>query len=178
MWRVGAKRGQCRCLASGGLSGTCPISSHFIHFLYATVTLLAIAVVVVHRVGGFAYVLGLSVPFKRILLRQWQFLPLPKPPLVFTARSYETLFPQCWNPGLCSWPGAEIPHSQGVPPDFYQLHVNWHCPYCCCHCPLSGTTPCPLCHGSLALPLLSVWMNMASLNPWLLDFHSLIFWQF
>ena len=39
-------------------------------------------------------------PFKRRLLRILQFLPLPQPPLVFTARSYGDLSSWHWNSGL------------------------------------------------------------------------------
>ena len=40
-------------------------------------------------------------------------------------------------------------------------------------CPgLATTTLSPLCPNSLSLHLLLVWMNIASLNPWLLDFRT------
>ena len=81
----GLKRGQCCCwLTFGGLPGTHPVSSHLTHFPYVTGTPPAAVLVVVPRVGGFAYF--------QPLLRNWKFLPLPKPPLVFTARSYEAFF--------------------------------------------------------------------------------------
>ena len=87
----GVERGQCCYLAAGSFLSTHPISSHFTHIPYGTGTLLTVALVVVPRVGGFAYILELCGPFKQTLLRDQKFLPLPQPPLVFTARSYKAL---------------------------------------------------------------------------------------
>ena len=39
---------------------------------------------------------------------------------------------------------------------------------------LAAATLCPLCLDSLYLPLLPIWMNMASLNPWLSEFHTVL----
>ena len=78
-----------------------PISSHFTPLPYVTGTLPAVALLVNPRVGGFVYVLSLCGPFKWTLLRNWQFLLPPQPPLVFTSRSYGDLSFWCWNPGLC-----------------------------------------------------------------------------
>ena len=75
----GMERGQCCCLAAGGLLGTCPISSHFTKSPYGTGAPLAVALVVVPRVGGFVYVLGWCKPFKQTLLRDQQFLHHPNP---------------------------------------------------------------------------------------------------
>ena len=98
----GSERGQCHCLASGGFPSTCPISSHLTHSPYVTDTLPAVALVLNPRVGGFAYILRLCGPFRQSFLKIWQFLPLPPPALIFTARSYGDLSSWCWNPGLCS----------------------------------------------------------------------------
>ena len=51
---------------------------------------------------GFPYMLSLCGSFKWSILKIWQFLLLPQPPMVFTARSYRDLSSSCWNPGLCS----------------------------------------------------------------------------
>ena len=40
------------------------------------------------------------------------------------------------------------------------------------------TLPRVLCTNCPSSPLLLIWMNVYSLTPWLLDFHSSIFWQF
>ena len=76
------------------------------------------------------------------------------------------------------WLGAEITWSPVVPPGFYLLHVNVGQPV------LPATAAALLCHTIVSLfqlavsaPLL-VWMNVSSLTPWWLDFHSLIFWKF
>ena len=60
----GSERGQCYCLASRGLSGTCPISSHFPHFPYVTGILPAVSLVVNPRVGGLMYILSACGCFK------------------------------------------------------------------------------------------------------------------
>ena len=60
----------------------------------------AFALVLNPRVSGFAYILSLCGTFKVSLLKTQQFLPLPQPPLVFTAGSYGDLSPWHWNPGL------------------------------------------------------------------------------
>ena len=68
------------------------------------------------------------------------------------------------------WPGAGIACSQDIPPDFYPPHVN-------VGLPVSVLLP-ALCaiprllislFVSLSLPLVPVWMNVASL---MLDFHT------
>ena len=124
VWGEELERGQCCCLASGGLPGTHHISSHFTHFPYVAVALPAVALVVNPSVGGFAYVLMPCGPFKWTLLKIWHFLLPPKPLLVFTARSYVDLSSWHWNPGLCSVTWAGIACSQGNPPEFYPPHVS------------------------------------------------------
>ena len=90
--RAVLERGQGYYLATGGLLGTHPISSHFTPFPYVTSAPLSAALVVIPRVGGFAYVLGLCGPFKQNLLRDRQFLLQPQPPTGFEVmRLYEAL---------------------------------------------------------------------------------------
>ena len=72
--------------------GSRPVSSHFPYFLYMISTLLAAALVLNPRVGGFAYILGPRGSFVQILMRDWSFLPLPQIPLICIARIYEALF--------------------------------------------------------------------------------------
>ena len=43
------------------------------------------------------------------------------------------------------------------------------------YCHLATTILCPLDLASPALSLLPVWMNVSSLSPWLLDFHTIWF---
>ena len=47
-----------------------------------------------------------SGSFKQTLLRDWKFLLLPHPPLDFTARSYDALFPGAGTLG--SWSGLRL----------------------------------------------------------------------
>ena len=121
----GLEKGQCHYLAAGGLLSTCSATSLFTHFLDMTGAPLAVAVVLVPRVGDFANVVGLFGPFKWTLLRDWQFLPLLQPPLVFTARSYEVLFPGAGILGYMVWLSAGIAHFTGIRPNF--LSTNCEC---------------------------------------------------
>ena len=93
--------GLCHCLTSGDLPGTRPVSSHFTHFPNMTGSLLAVALVVNPRVGALENILNLCRPFQWTLLKIWQFLPPPQPPLFFIARSYRDISSLHWNPGLC-----------------------------------------------------------------------------
>ena len=70
------------------------------------------------------WVLRLCSLTKQSLLKIWQFLLLPQPPLDFTARSYRDLSSQCWTPGLCGLPGAGITHFQDSFSNFYPPHLN------------------------------------------------------
>ena len=78
--------------------------------------------------------------------------------------------------GCVVWPEAGIALSKGIPPDFYPPHMNVGLPVPLLLPPLC-TIPC-LCASppaSMTLPILPVWMNVASLNPWLLDFNTACF---
>ena len=110
--------------------------------------------------GGSVHVLGPHGSLQWTLLWGWEFLPLPQPPQVVTARGFEAFFPileTCvvWSvslPGCSSW---------------FMLTQMWD------HQP-------PLCHASSlpgcpSPPLLSVWMNVSSLTPWLSNFHTVRF---
>ena len=78
-----------------------------------------------------------------------------------------TYLPGTETLGWVVWSGTGIPRSWGTPDDFYQPHVDVglpvpdFTPFC------ATPPPLPL-HGSVHLPLLPIWMNVASLNPWLL----------
>ena len=106
------------------------------------------------------------------LLRDWHFLPLSQPPLFFTTRSYKAYLPGTGTLGYAVGPGAGIARSPGNTPNFYSSHVNVGLPsLLLLHAtPLDPhlSSPLPL---STSPHLLPVWMNVASLNPWLLDFH-------
>ena len=78
------------------------------------------------------------------LLRDWQFILPPQPPLVFTARSYEALFPGAGPLGCVVWPGARIAYSQVSPPDFYPPHMHVGPPVL--PATAAATLPPPPCH--------------------------------
>ena len=101
MWGEDYKRGQCHCLASGGLPSTHPVSSHFTYSLYVTGALPIIALVLNPREGGSAYTLSPCRPFKQTLLKISRFFDCPNPTLIFTARSCGDLSSWSWLPGLC-----------------------------------------------------------------------------
>ena len=67
--------------------------------------------------------------------------------------------------GWVIWIGAGASHSHGIPPNFYLPSVGVGPPilHLCASVPL---------HISVSLPLLPVWMDVASLIPWLSDFHT------
>ena len=116
------------------------------------------------RVGGFEYVLSPCGHFKWTLLKIQQFLPPSQPPLIFTARNFGDLSSWHWNPRLCGLAWVCDHLLQKYPSQF-----------------LSTTCECGTTHFAAALtasppisttpPLLPIWMNVASLNPWLSSFH-------
>ena len=71
----------------------------------------------------------------------------------------------CWNPGLgsLSW---SLP-SVALPTPLHILMPHWVCQPPSCH---ESSLP-----HYLSLPLLPIWMNVSSLTPWLLDFHTVQF---
>ena len=102
-------------------------------------------------------------PFKWSLLKIWQFLLPPQPPLVFIARIYKDLSSWCWNPGLC---GLAWGLGSFAPEVSLLIFIFDEC----------GTAHSDASPRYTTSPhLLPVWMNVASLNPWLLDFHAALF---
>ena len=104
------------------------------------------------------------------LLIIWQFLPLPQLPLVFTARSDRVYLPMLGRWAVQSVLELESLTAMVSLPIFTNHMWMWDHPFCH-HCGLfaADCVSAPLCL-SVTLPLLSIWMNVASLNPWLLDF--------
>ena len=78
--------------------------------------------------------------------------------------------------GYVVWPGAGIAGSQDIPPGFYPPYAN---------VAPSHIPPPPALYGHFVfaplhlatLPLLPIWMSVASLNPWLSDFHTALFFD-
>ena len=165
LWHCGGeglKRGHFHCLAYGGLPSTCLVSSHFTHFLYVPGTLLASAVVMIPRVGGFAFILGLW--FKQTLLRNRQFIPLPQPPLVFIASNCEALSSQHWKHGLRSLASGRDHSLPRYPSQF--LSTTRECGTT--HSSPAASQRCAAisaCPGSPGPPLPPICVNVASLNP-------------
>ena len=62
-------------------------------------------------VGGFVYILGPCGSLQQTLLWGREFLPLPQPPQIFTARGFEVLFPSAGNLGcaVCLIPQSFLP---------------------------------------------------------------------
>ena len=148
--------GKCHCLAAGGLLHTHPITSHFTCFLYVTSTILAVALVVVPREGGFAQVLGTYGTFNRTLLRDWQFISPPQPLFVSTARSYEALFLvlEPW-PVWSAWDWTHLLHRY----PFRFVSTT-------CECGTTCPTSCHICHH-LDAALLPPCHVLSSLTPYL-----------
>ena len=67
---------------------------------------------------------------------------------------------------------AAIPPSQGIFLDFYPPHMGMGLPILCFR--MSPRVFASLCL-SVSPPLLPVWMSVASLIPWLLDFYIVKF---
>ena len=147
---------------------------------YAIGALSAVALVLNPRVGGFAYVISLCRPFKWSTLKIWQFLLLLQHPLVFTARSYGDFSSQHCNPGLCSltwgWDLSLPRYPSWFLSTTHECGAASACFAACLSMP--HWVSLPLCTISVSPPLpppLIVSMNVASLNPWLLDFHTVRF---
>ena len=115
----------------------------------------------------FAYILGLCVSFKWTLLETGSFFCHPNPHWFLQPEVMRLYFPSFETLICVVWPGAGITHSPGVPPGFYLPHMNMG-PLIL----LATAALCPLWPGSPSLPLLLIWMNNSSLNPWLSDFHT------
>ena len=83
-----------------------------------------------------------------------------------------TYLPRAGTLGCAVQPGAGIAHSQGIPLNFYPPYVNVGSSV---PPPLPLSAPPHLFTSLTAFtvpPLLLIWINVASSNPWLLDFHT------
>ena len=120
------------------------------------------------QVGGLVHILGPCGSLQQTLLWGWEFLPLsPRPPQIFTATGFETLFPRTGTLGCAvSFPSCSfwvLHMNVGTSPLLHQLLP----------CPPWSSSPLP-CPRS-PLPLLPVWTKVSSLTPWLSDFHIVWF---
>ena len=151
------------CIGGGLGEGTMPLPG-FLRFAWhlacAIGTFPAVALVLNPSGGGSSYILSLCGLFKQSVLKIQQFLLLLQTPPVFTARSYGDLSSWCWNPGICSlaW-GWD--HWLSRYPSWF-LPTTHECGTACSAATISlrHTASLPI---SASLPLLPVWMNVASL---------------
>ena len=167
----GSEKEQCHLLCS------LPVFSHFPCYPQSNWALL----VLIPRWVGFVYVLGPCRSLQWTLLWVWEFLPLlPKPPRCFQSEVLRLYFPR-WNSALCSLscspivpPGLSA-HKCGLPSP--QVTTLSGLPAAALPAPVLQLPPLlesslPSC---LSPPLLLVWMNVSSLSPWFLDFHTVRF---
>ena len=90
------------------------------------------------------------------------------------------IFPSTGTLSCVVWPGAGISCPQDVSLIFIHHTWMWDCVFgellLLSHSHwLAVDTLCPLHPSSPFPPFLPVWMNIASLNPWLLDFNTVQF---
>ena len=88
---------------------------------------------------------------------------IPTPHSILQPEVTGIYFHDTWTWVCMAWSGAGIPHSWGNPSHFYPPHLDMGWPV-----PRLHNSP----HLSVFLLLVPLWMNVASLNPWLLDFHT------
>ena len=137
--------------------------------MYETVALPVVALVFNPRAGGFAYILRPCRSFKHSFLKIWQFLPLPQPPELW---GFIFLVLEPW----AVWSGLGLGYLTPRISFLIFIHHAWmwdHLwPFCSCHLSLSHHVSWPLCPISASQPLITVWMMVVSLSPWLSDFHT------
>ena len=122
------------------------------------------------QLGGFVYTLGPCGFLQWTHLWGWEFLPPPQPSRVFWVRGLRLYFPML-GCGICLalqlffpvYPHANV-GTATLPAAALPALVLQPLP-----CRESSLPCCP------SSPLLQVWMNVSSLTPWLLDFHTVQF---
>ena len=127
-----------------------------------------VALVLSPRVGGFGYVLRLCGPFKQSFLKVPQFFCHPNPHWFLQPEVTGIYLPSV---GTGLGLGSLAPKVSLL---IFTHHTwMWHCPCpICSHLSVPHLISSPLPH---LRPLLRVWMNVASLNPWLLNLHTVWF---
>ena len=122
------------------------------------------------QVGGYMYVLGPCGSLQQTHVRL-RVSPSAATPTGFYSQRFWGFISLRQNPGLCSLSRSPI-----VPPGLSNTNVGL--PHLVCQSPpcppglLPAALPHHLCPGCPSLALLPVWMNVSSLTPWLLDFHT------
>ena len=124
-------------------------------------------------VGGLVHTPGPCGSLQRPLLRGWESLLLPpQPPQAFSLRGLRLYFP------LAGALGCAVCFT-ALPPVYLCTNVGprgllvaaMPAPFPTSHCLILS----PLCPSCLSPSLLLVWMNVSSLSPWLLAFHTVCF---
>ena len=178
LWGGGLRKGFSVAAFLLEVAQLSPLFLSLHHSPYAIGIPAAVALVLNPRMGGFVYIL-------RPCIRDWQFLPPPQSPLVFTARSYAALLPGSGTLGCTVWPRAVMACSPDVPPSFYLPHMNMGPPVL-----LATTAAASLLLPHSILSALAPHLHLISTLPphldeyfffksWVVRLpHSLIFWQF
>ena len=102
------------------------------------------------------------------------FFHCPNSHWVYSQNLCSFIFPDTGTLGFRVWPEAGLTCSQGVP--LISIHHTrmWGCPFCLAtfpplHPQLAATTLISTHPDFLSSPLLPIWINTVSLNPWLSD---------
>ena len=114
---------------SAGLPNICPISSHFTHIPYVTDALPGVALVVIPKVGGFAYVPSPCRPLKRLSQGTSGSFHCPNPHWFLQSEVMSLYLPGTETLSCVVWPGARITRSQSIPPCFYPPPLNVGLPF-------------------------------------------------
>ena len=156
MWRAGSEREQYCLLGPCPLSLTSPAT-------HKQIVPFEVLPWCWFPVGGLVYILGPCGPFQQTLLWDWQFLPPLQPPQVFTARGFEANL-------LTLEPWVEWSVSLPICSSWF-IRTRMLTAGSTSYCFAAHSLLC----GCLSQPLLLVWMNISSLTPWSLDFHTVQF---
>ena len=100
---------------------------------------------------------------------RWGVSPATETPTSFLYQRFWSFMSLYWNPGLCS-----LFRSPVFPPgpSLCKCGTTHSTSHCSARSSSSRLAMSPLYPGCLSPPLLSVWMNVSSLTPWLSDFHT------
>ena len=107
-------------------------------------------------------------PLSRLSWKSSSFLLLPQPPLVFIVISYGDLSSRCCNLRLC---GLACGWDCLLPKYLSWFLSTTHE----CGTALSAAATAASLLVSMTPPHLLIWVNVASLNSWLSDFHTALF---
>ena len=172
MWGRGQRRNNATC------SGLIPFPITSPTSLYVAGTFLAAALVLNPRMSGFAHVIGSCKSFKYSPKGPTVSSPAPTP-TVFLQPEFTKLYFLALEPRAALSALGLRSLAPQVSLLVFICHMwIWDWLFCWplpCHHHLASAIPHPLRSGSLAPPLLPIWMNISFLNPWFLDFLTVWF---